>query len=74
MSTKTTQTMPAATPERNIRMWACGRTHEKALELIATLPHDGRLLDMGAGEEPLSARLRERDCRVIALNVLVEKT
>ena len=55
-------------------MWACDRTHEKVLELIAALPRDGRLLDMGAGEGPLSARLRERDCRVIALDVLAEKT
>jgi 2-polyprenyl-3-methyl-5-hydroxy-6-metoxy-1,4-benzoquinol methylase len=70
----TTQTKPAALPGRNIQMWACDRTHEKALELIAALPHDGRLLDIGAGEGPLSARLRERDCRVIALDVLVEKT
>jgi 2-polyprenyl-3-methyl-5-hydroxy-6-metoxy-1,4-benzoquinol methylase len=68
----TAQARPAAPQRRNIRMWACHKTHEKALELIDGLPHDGRLLDMGAGEGPLSAKLRERNCRVIALDVLAE--
>jgi 2-polyprenyl-3-methyl-5-hydroxy-6-metoxy-1,4-benzoquinol methylase len=53
-------------------MWACHKTHEKVLDLIASLPHEGRLLDMGAGEGPLSARLRDGGCRVVALDVLAE--